>query len=307
MIVNAGAAPAIERGLQPWHRLWLMYRPFLAALLLAALCGCAARKPIALRSNATTPLTQGPVSSGPQVVDDHVPDFATRPYEPFSREDAVQIAVREWRLFGEPVDDDPPDSRPPPLPEDKPERMPGLWERVGEYWWIGQDPGEREASWTGMHDENGIVFPADVDGNFAWSAAFISYIMRIDGAGNRFPYSPNHSTYINAAVSGTAPGLQARRVDSYAPMPGDLICTGRGRSAALRFEDLPTAYSFPGHCGIVVNAQPGMLTIIGGNVDDAVTVTHVPVTPDGMLATPDGRVLDTRYPWLVVLKVLYDR
>jgi hypothetical protein len=38
-------------------------------------------------------------------------------------------------------------------------------------------------------------------------------------------------------------------------------------------------------------------------VDDAVTLKHVPVTPDGRLAMPDGQVLDTRYRWMVVLQV----
>jgi len=34
---------------------------------------------------------------------------------------------------------------------------------------------------------------------------------------------------------------------------------------------------------------------------------HVPVTTDGLLADPGDRVLDARYPWFVVLRVLYDR
>ena len=51
---------------------------------------------------------------------------------------------------------------------------------------------------------------------------------------------------------------------------------------------------------------PGTLTVIGGNVDDAVTEKHVPVTAGGTLAGQDGVPLDTRYPWFVVLKILYD-
>ncbi|MGG2305085.1 DUF2272 domain-containing protein, partial [Salmonella enterica] len=90
---------------------------------------------------------------------------------PFTRADAVGIALREWRVFNQPVDDDPPGTRPPPLPDQKPERFPGLWQRVGEYWWEGQDPGEREAAWTGMHDSDGTVFEAAHDGAYAWSAA----------------------------------------------------------------------------------------------------------------------------------------
>ena len=252
-------------------------------------------------------LTQTAGGKGPLVVDPHVPPFATNSWEPFTRADAVAIALREWRLFGQRVDDDPPESRPPPAPAQKPERWAGLWERVGEYWWIGQDPGEREAAWTGMHDENGTLFDAARDGEFAWSAAFISYVMRIAGAGPDFPYSPNHSTYIDAAVSGTTKVVRAFPPQSAAPLPGDLICTGRGASAKLRFSDLPTSGPFPAHCDIVVEAAQGSLSVVGGNVDDAVTMKHVPVSATGLLAGPDGRILDTRYPWLAVLKVNYTR
>ena len=34
---------------------------------------------------------------------------------------------------------------------------------------------------------------------YAWSAAFVSYVMRIAGAGARFPYSASHSDYIDIA------------------------------------------------------------------------------------------------------------
>ena len=49
--------------------------------------------------------------------------------------------------------------------------------------------------------------------------------------------------------------------------------------------------------------MPGQVGVVGGNVDDAVALKHVPVTSDGKLATPDGLVLDTRYPWMVVLRL----
>jgi hypothetical protein len=275
-------------------------QPYLAAFVaIALLAGCAA-------PTAVTP-TAGPTADR----QGHVPEFARKPYEPFSRADAVAIALREWRLFGQPVDDDPPGTRPRPQPEDKPERMAGLWQRVGEYWWIGQDADRPEGLWTGMHDENGVVFPADQDGNYAWSAAFISYVMRIAGAGNRFPYSPAHHTYINVARQmslGQTAGwaVVAERPDAYAPQPGDLICAGRGRQAErLRFEDLPTPKGFTAHCAIVV-ATGETLSVLGGNVDDAVSLTHVPTTADGRLAAPGDIVVDTRYPWLAVLRVLYD-
>ena len=57
---------------------------------------------------------------------------------------------------------------------------------------------------------------------------------------------------------------------------------------------------------MVDGAVPGQITVVGGNVDDAVTMKHVPVTPDGKLARPDGTVVDTRYGWFVVLRVRDD-
>jgi hypothetical protein len=237
-----------------------------------------------------------------------VPPFARVPYEPFGRDAAIAVALREWRLFRQPVQENTvaPDEAVED-PDSKPERQPGLWQRVGEYWWLGLDADRRERAWTGKHDETGRVFPPEQDGRFAWSAAFISYVMRIAGAGTRFPYSERHAEYINAARRGDARwAVRAEPPTRYAPQPGDLICFGRGVDRDLRFEDLP-APPFPGHCDIVAARDPGRLTVIGGNVEDAVTMKHVPTTADGLLAASDGTVVDTRYPWFVVIRVLYDR
>jgi len=239
--------------------------------------------------------------------DRHEPPFVRRHYQPFARAEAIAITLREWRLFGQPIDDDPQALR----PEAKPERQAGLWERVGEYWFLGQDAGAREGAWTGKHDANGTEFPAGEDGDYAWSAAFVSYVMRVAGAGDRFPYSAAHADYIDVAkdvTDGTSSGpvVSAQRPARYAPQPGDLICLGRGASRGLTYDDLPASL-FPSHCDIVVASEPGRLAVIGGNVDDAVTMKHVPVNAAGLLQDPGGEVVDTRYPWFVVLKVAYDR
>jgi Uncharacterized protein conserved in bacteria (DUF2272) len=269
-------------------RVWRFLMPTLAGLMLS-LAACRA---------PTDPLA-------------HVPPFARVPFEPFSRTDAIAIAMREWRAWGQPIDDDPPDTRPEPALDDKPERTPGLWERVGEYWWLGIDAGLPETGWTGKHDEDGKLIPDGQDGNFAWSAAFISYVMRIAGAGTRFPYAISHATYIDVARQMSLGqtrswAVWAEAPESVAPMPGDLICHGRGSGRNMRFAGLPASH-FPSHCAIVVDVTPGSLTVIGGNVDDAVTMTHVPTTLDGRLAGADGVVVDQRYPWFVVIRVLYDR
>ena len=227
-----------------------------------------------------------------------VPDFAARPYAPFNREDAVAIALREWRLFGSLTGDQPEATQ-------KPERVPGLWERVGEYWWLGLGGVSREARWTGKHDENGRVFAASDDERYAWSAAFVSYVMRIAGAGERFPYAPNHATYVNAAASGTSPILRAHAPQTYAPKLGDLLCFGRDRVAAVCQLQLicrtAVATFWPGHCAIVVAQRPGALDVVGGNEDDAVTMDHVAVAADDGLASADGAT-----HWPIVIEIRYD-
>ena len=246
--------------------------------------------------------------------DAHVPPFARVPYEPISRRAVVAIALREWRLFGSPVEDMAADEADVGMQEalgtaarEKPERQPGLWQRVGEYWWLGLDAGTLYSRWTGKHDEDGTVFAANRDEDFAWSAAFVSYVMRIAGAGPRFPYSPNHAHYIDIAKrqalhedSGWA--ITAERPDAYAPQPGDLVCRGRETAAALRFDDLPVGHMFPAHCDIVVDTSvPQQISVIGGNVSDAVTMRHVPVTEDGKLQAPGGQTGNRS--WLAVLRL----
>jgi hypothetical protein len=232
--------------------------------------------------------------------DAHIPPYARVPYQPFSREAAVQIAMREWRAFGQVVVY--PNTE---LPFDR-EREEGLWQRVGDYWWQGLPFGTPDTSFTGIHDANGRVFSEQEDGNYAWSAAFASYVMRKAGAGNRFPYASTHSDYINAARRHD-PGIiiSAERPAAYPPQRGDLICMWRGRQP-VRYDDLPTG-RFPGHCDIVVSTKGSSLDVIGGNVDNSVSLKHVPATPDGRLADASGAVVDPDHGWFVVLRVAYDR
>jgi len=252
-----------------------------------------------LMAACAAPTTTGPGGPSGLTGDAHVPPFARWPYQPFAREAAVQIAYREWRAFGQPVVY--PRTE---LPYDN-ERAEGLWQRVGEYWWLGLPVGEREQGFTGMHDQNGRVFAAQEDGNFAWSAAFVDYVMRMAGAGRRFPYSPTHSDYINTARQSSGWVITALHPSTYAPQRGDLICMSRG-TRQIHYADLPTG-RFPGHCDMVVAIRPGSLDVIGGNVDNSVSMKHIPVTANGYLANPDGTIVDPDYAWFVVLRVAYDR
>jgi hypothetical protein len=234
--------------------------------------------------------------------DAHAPIFAQRDFAPFSRADAVAVAMDEWRLWGQHVDDDwgagyVPDEA------TMPQRQPGLWERVGEYWWVGMNAGEPDNAYSGKYDADGKIVPVADRAKYAWSAAFISYVMRMAGAGANFPYAPDHAFYINYAARAAKgeindPLLIAENPASYPPRIGDLLCFGRGRARGITFADLPTAYIFPAHCAIVVAGQVHQLTVIGGNVDNDVSMQHVAATDAGLIAGP---------PWFVVLRVMYQR
>jgi hypothetical protein len=161
---------------------------------------------------------------------------------------------------------------------------------------LGLGLSEPEAAWTGKHDAAGRVFPPEQDGTYAWSAAFVSYVMRMAGAGSGFPYAAGHDIYIRAAAAAD-PKLvvAAERPEAYAPRPGDLICAGREENARLRFDDLAHTPVFLSHCDIVVDTGgPESLSAIGGNVSDTVALRRFPVTSDGRLQG-EG--------WLAVLRL----
>ena len=49
-----------------------------------------------------------------------------------------------------------------------------------------------------------------------------------------------------------------------------------------------------------------VLDVIGGNVDNSVSMKRIPVSTDGRLATSDGSIVDRDYPWFIVIRVNYD-
>ncbi len=230
--------------------------------------------------------------------------YVRQPFTPFSREEAVAVALREWRLFGSEVHDEPATAS----GGFKKERQAGYWQRVGDYFWQGLGSGSPYLA-TGKHDAQGREFPPEQDASYAWSAAFISYVMREAGAQELFAYSPRHAVYINAAyeaAKGERKDLAIHTQDPavYAPKQGDLICTPQ--EGVLAFGDLPVSKELLAHCDMVVDRQDDMLAVIGGNVRDAVSMKHVPVTGAGMLVDAKGTVVDERYGWFVVIQVLYD-
>ena len=280
-------------------------------LAAVALTACAHKQPVRTSMQGGWVSPPSLASCPAQTDDGQEPPFIRNCFGNFDRASAIAIAFAEWRAWGQVVYDADPKDAGPVDPNTKAERQPGFWQRVGLYWWLGMNQSNPMAGLTGMHDGSGDIFAPDIDGNYAWSAAFISFVMRMAGAGPAFPYAESHSVYINAAVQETENNLgqyaiQGEPPDIYAPVVGDLICFGRDGAANLTYAQLP-AGRYTSHCGIVVAKAPDQISVIGGNVEDAVALTHVPVTDQGLLVGPDGTVLDTRYPWMVVIRVAYNQ
>ncbi len=155
------------------------------------------------------------------------------------------------------------------------------------YWHIvGETPSCRE-----------IAEPA-----WAWSAVFISWVMRRAGLDERqFLTGQSHSMYVVDARDGIlpAPAFHIEPVPAM-PRPGDIICAPRGRDKYL---DEPAAIGFgttPMHCDIVVEADPAARVIkaIGGNVQQSVSMTVIELGDSGQL---DG-VTNSHMPWLLLMR-----
>ncbi len=167
-------------------------------------------------------------------------------------------------------------------------------------WNFGQtdesDPSMRpvlEAYWRAT--PSGVPTTANWWSNVAWSAAFISWVMKTAGAGNAFRYSSAHTDYVgeakrNRLANNTNP-FKAYRITEVSPRPGDLVCVERkdsnGNWSGVNYDNVDQGFR-ASHCDIVVEVQPGQLTTIGGNVSDSVSDT--PVQIDG-----NGRITQARY------------
>lgn len=134
--------------------------------------------------------------------------------------------------------------------------------------------------------------------NEAWSAAFISYVMRKSGAGTDWKYAPSHSVYIADSVRNRKQNND-KPFKGYKPHEvkvevGDLV--GKARQAGVTY-DSPAGYL--SHTDIVVAIKDGYAETIGGNVSNSVSMTKVPLTADGKL---DVVKAGGKYPYFVVIK-----
>jgi hypothetical protein len=169
-----------------------------------------------------------------------------------------------------------------------------VWARVGEYWDVA-DPGHaREVRALAARAPRRELWPA---WRRAWSAAFVSWVMRRSGSPD-FTADPAHADYLRAALERRPESVVD--VAGYAPVTGDLVCAGRGSGPRDATEFLRRLREesgfFPSHCDIIVEVGADALTLIGGNVKNAVVATVTPLA--------DGRIPPaTTRAWAVALRL----
>ncbi|ADU69796.1 DUF2272 domain-containing protein [Pantoea sp. At-9b] len=177
-----------------------------------------------------------------------------------------------------------------------------VYNRVGDYW-----------KSIPVYDIDGRTTLIDKKGhpyNPAWSAAFISFIIRTAGAGETFKYAQAHCHYIEfsrkAKKNNIPSAYYAVAPDSAVPSVGDIICSGREYATNYSFEQAELAYKadghYPSHGDIVVdvNREHGYVLTIGGNVSNSVNQKKLPLSDAGILLDRvDGKNF---LPWLALLQ-----
>jgi hypothetical protein len=152
---------------------------------------------------------------------------------------------------------------------------------------------ERIAAYWHFLDPNGPPF-------HAWSAAFISFMAHLAGAGDAFRYSCRHSEYVHRAINARLAGRKnapfvGYRAGEVRIGPGDIVGMNRSDAPHIQYKWAAENDRYKSHCDIVVSVTPDAITTIGGNVGPApgAVGTKTWIRRDGALvnaAKPTQRV-----------------
>lgn len=125
-----------------------------------------------------------------------------------------------------------------------------------------------------------------IQSDYPWSSAFISYLFFKAGAKNRFPYASSHSGYFQVAKQNrdnkNAP-LRGFRISEYVPKVGDLIVYSR--QSGKGYDSLGF---FPSHGELVIEKGKGFIKAIGGNVSNKVKMSKYTTDSKGFLTTNEA-------------------
>lgn len=115
----------------------------------------------------------------------------------------------------------------------------------------------------------------------AWSAAFISYIMRLHN--KNFPSNAAHTGYLKSIESNPDLGLRLYPITEPLKI-GDVIVKGRNGNVIKYGEP----YKGDSHGVIVVAINENNATVIGGNESDSIGKTNIPLLDGKVSATGWG-------------------
>lgn len=145
----------------------------------------------------------------------------------------------------------------------------GYYARVGTYW----KDGTNRQGLDGRNRDD------------PWSAAFISWVMRSAGAGERFRYSTQHSVYISEGIRDfdrkrEAASYWTVRLAAAQPKVGDLVCWAR--QGGIDY-DHQNGGDYKGHADLVVEVMADEVMVVGGNVGHSVTKRPLRLDGSGLL------------------------
>lgn len=209
------------------------------------------------------------------------------------RDRLVDLALREWEAFGGGISD----YRGPERVELRPsllEEDPRVFHLVQGYWNAVR---EERASWPQHLLEQRAAYRSGSSDSWSevpWSAAFISYLFRSAGVDEAdFRWSAAHSFYLDHALQaqdrwGDLALYTPLDLQDHRPRPGDLVCQDRSRPVARRLAAVEERRRElgrfrPMHCDLVVDARPYRLSLVGGNLRNAVRLIYLPLDDGGYL------------------------
>jgi hypothetical protein len=140
--------------------------------------------------------------------------------------------------------------------------------------------------------KSSAAIDAAIDARAAWSAAFLSWVMREAGAGTAFHAASAHTAYIAAAKkhrnARDKSKFWAYRISETRPEIGDLVAKDRkpkGQSVCAGTTYDNVERGGVAHCDIVVgiDSANGKMTVVGGNVNNSVATHSIQLTADGHL------------------------
>jgi hypothetical protein len=150
--------------------------------------------------------------------------------------------------------------------------------------------------WKAVTDD-GTADIAVRDG-WAWSAAFISWVMKSGGAGASFEYSSAHRVYASAAKQArqrndTSKFWAYRVTEPQArPQLGDVIVKDRegedGRCGGATYDNIDNGTEWNTHGDLVVDVAGSTISTIGGNLSDSVGQTPYSLDSSGLLVPLSG-------------------